>query len=275
MVATILLAAAGAILIGSRNAIVEMALLAGPVVYYLRPGLIAHWRIGLAGIAIAFLLVAIYGYWRDAQFAGGLSAYQTAYAKAGIPPVLQPFAQPYLYCRNTVVAFSEAVRLIPSTTPFQHGRLLMAGPMQFLPGHREGADIFFKRLLGLNFSGGAGVPASLLGIYYGDFGVPGIVAGMALIGFLLELFYIRFRGLRSLGSLLGYSFLLKVALWSLFVGPLPYTTTLTVPLLLGVSVGFVHTPQHRLRAGWPPTWALATAALMIVGGLVLVFKHRA
>jgi len=243
------------------------------VLYYIRPEIRRQWRLlGAVGIA-AFAFVALAGYFRSAQFYGGLDNYNNTYAKAGIPIVLQPLADPYLYLRNVVVAFDRTMDRIPATTPYQNGRVMLAGAAQFLPGHREGAEIFFSRVLKLPLDGGAGIPASLLGVFYADFGVLGILGGMAALGVSLEATYRRFARSKTIGSLVAYAYLLKVALWSLLLGPLPYTTTLTVPLLLALSFSFVRAPQARIRATWPPTWLLSATALTVVGAIVLFYKH--
>jgi len=197
-------------------------------VFALRHYLSKPWQtkhIMIAGLVI-LPLVSVTGYLRSIQHFG--PSYALDLARMGFPVALQPFSNIYLYIRAPLDTFRNAVKLIPETTPFQHGSLSLGFVEQVLPGRHPSSDFFFKDLLGHSFEG-FGEPASILGTFYADFGVAGIIGGMFLTGVLSRLLYIRmFSG--SLGWLLVYCFFWQKLIGSLYGSLFTYAVELIAPL---------------------------------------------
>lgn len=265
-----------ALLIATRSLLAEGALFILPLIHYARQSPLRLRLLAVGGLA-GLLLIGAYGYLRDSQSQGGFTAYATVYERAGIPRVVQPVAQPYLYWRDTVVTFDQVTALVPTSYPYQHGRVLMMGAIGLLPGHHTGgADVLFKGLLHLTFANGVGVPGSVLGIFYVDFGVLGVAIGMGTLGALLSAGSAWLRTASTADSLLGYAFLLKLALWSLFLGPFPYLTTIAVPVILVLGSQYAQRPERVVRIGRLPAWSLAIVllALMSAAGIVVKYSGR-
>jgi len=153
---------------GSRGYVFIPAL----IVVIIRHYMVRRWRfVSLSAIAVLlFALIGIAGYLRD-------YSQVTALADMGFPSWVQPFAPGYLYIRAPIATFRDISALIGAQGNFQYGALFLSPFAVLAPGHHLSSDLFFKKLLGHNFLG-LGEPASLLGIFYADFGIVGIFAGM-------------------------------------------------------------------------------------------------
>lgn len=179
----------------------------------------------LAGIPL-FVGISLYGFVRDNLLSRGF----LEYGKEGDPfAYVFPFVSAYTYIRNTVVTFGEIVPLFPGKVPFQHGTLSLGALIQVLPGHHESSDMFFRRLLGNEYTGG-GQPATLLGPLYGDFGVTGIIAGMFLFGALYSKAYTWMLRRPTLFHAVIYAWLVQTALLGLFGSLFTYIITLWIPI---------------------------------------------
>ena len=255
---------------GGRATLAEVALLVVPLIQYSSGQFFRVRHAAVLGLVVV-VAAGLFGFWRESQFHGSVGNYQQTYARAGVPVAVQPIAEPYEYMRDTVVAFSTLVDLVPSHFPFQLGKEFMGGASAFLPGHHDTPDVLVKRLLGLQFTTGVGTPPSLLGIFYLDFGAAGIVVGMAALGTLLQALYSRHVSSGSTGSALAYSYAVKVAFWSLFVGPFPYATTLIVPIALFLGADYA---SHGATPGKRPVWLLGGVAAVLLSFVWAVFKYQ-
>lgn len=69
----------------------------------------------------------------------------------------------------------------PSKVGFQHGYTYLINILMLLPGPDHDFTLWLKDQIGISFSGG-GVTPTIVGEFYINFGVPGIIAGMFLFG---------------------------------------------------------------------------------------------
>lgn len=135
----------------------------------------------------------------------------------------------YFYVRNSVTTLRDIIEEIPRHVPFQHGYLSLGALASVLPGHHESSDMFFRRVLGLDFLG-FGQPATLLGPMYGDFGIPGVVFQMLLLGFCYTRLYSWMLGKPNLIRVLIYAWVSQTVLFSLFGSLFTYFIDLAVPI---------------------------------------------
>jgi oligosaccharide repeat unit polymerase len=207
---------------------------------YLKQGIRVR-KLVLAVVAL-FVAMSVYGFVRDQAFQGPESVgYLDA---AGVPAAVQPLVYAFTYIRGGIATFRDVTALIPSEIPYQHGRLTLLPLATLLPGHHEMADVFFKNILGHDFVG-LGQPATPLGPLYGDFGVPGIFAGMFGFGLLVGGLYRRMQRQPTAGRVLVYAWVMQTGLLGLFASLFPYISTLFVPLLwMGVDRFFTLSPPH-------------------------------
>jgi oligosaccharide repeat unit polymerase len=176
--------------------------------------------------AVLFVGLGLYGYTRDTLLSQGTLDVGVDGSMAGR---LFPFIYLYLYIVQPVDTLEQVTEMIPRKVAYQHGELTFGALRTVLPGHHEMSDMFFKKILGSDFIGG-GQPATLLGPFYGDFGLSGIVLGMFTLGILLTLLYSWMRARPTLFRVLIYAWSMQTALFSLFGAIFPYITTLWLPL---------------------------------------------
>jgi oligosaccharide repeat unit polymerase len=182
--------------------------------------------VSLAAVGLVlFVVLGLYGYTRDTLLSSGSL---TIGAGDTIQEKLFPFVYLYVYVLQPVDALQRVTEIIPREVGYQHGELTLGALRTLLPGHHEMSDMFFKKILGSDFIGG-GEPATLLGPFYGDFGVPGIILGMFFLGMLLGRLYAWMRSRPTLFRVLIYSWGMQTALFSLFGAIFPYITTLWIP----------------------------------------------
>lgn len=272
LVVSLAVVAAGAVLLGGRGSLIEVMLFVVPLMALVRRKS-PPWRHLAVAVCVLVVFFAAYGIYRDSQLLGGFRVYSGIYASVGFPASLTPLAPIYSYWRLPIVTMGRVVEVMP-VPGYGGGRFLAAGLAGVLPGHNPGSDIMFKELVGLQFTGGAGLPASVLGVFYGDFGLYGVAGGMALMGAALTFCWERLRRSQSPGLMLAYAYLLKVALWSLFAGPLPYINTLVAGLALAVVAGampvYDRSHGHQRIAAWAATSALTMGLLVLLAAYKLL-----
>ena len=206
---------------GSRGYVFIPAL----IVVIIRHYMVRRWRfVSLLSIAVLlFALIGVAGYLRD-------YSQVTALADMGFPSWVEPFAPGYLYIRAPIATFRDISALISAQGNFQYGALFLSPFAVLAPGHHLSSDLFFKKLLGHDFLG-FGEPASLLGIFYADFGIVGIFAGMFATGLLARWLYSGAYAKKSPLSVLLFSYYSYVLLFSVFGSLFPYLATLWIPLM--------------------------------------------
>jgi oligosaccharide repeat unit polymerase len=142
---------------------------------------------------------------------------------------LFPLIYAYLYVRQPVETFQQVTEVIPRTIPYQRGLLTFGALRTLLPGHHEMSDMYFKQILGSDFVGG-GQPATVLGPFYGDFGLTGILLGMFVVGMIVAQTYKWMGRNPTLFRVLIYAWVMQTLLFSLFGAIFPYITTIWIPL---------------------------------------------
>jgi oligosaccharide repeat unit polymerase len=202
-------------------------------------------RYSVGRLAFVFVLffaaVGVFGYARDVIARFGYTTQQDTLLGA-----IYPFIYPYEYVRNSVAGFSDLTRIIPATVPYQKGWLTFGALAQALPGHHESSDLFFEQLFGGNYSGG--FPTTLLGPFYGDFGLAGIITGMFLFGCLMRFLYLWMKSRPTLFRVAIYAWVMQTAILGLFGSLFTYIITLFVPLMW-VALDFVMKAPGRNHAG--------------------------
>jgi len=210
--------------LGGRGFIFQPLLTAVVARHYLKN----KYRVLGAGTALVVMFAAMsfYGFARDL----GGSDTESPFVQAGFPSYLFPFAYSYLYVRYSVATLRDVVSVIPSQVPYQHGWLTFQPLQVLLPGHHDTSDTYFKSILGNQFEG-AGQPATLLGPFYGDFGLVGIIVGMLAFGALSMAVYRWSLRRQTVTSALVYAWLVRTAILSLFLSIFEFPTDLWIPLM--------------------------------------------
>lgn len=84
---------------------------------------------------------------------------------------------------------ARILEIVPNKHKYQYGRLHILPFLFPLPGNQPQPGEVLKNMVGLEFPG-IGLAATMLASQYADFGFPGIIIGMFLIGILFEYVYL-------------------------------------------------------------------------------------
>lgn len=77
--------------------------------------------------------------------------------------------------------YNFVVATFPDKMPFQHGYTNMIDLLMLLPGPGQDFSLWLKDAVGMTYDGG-GLVTFIQGSFYIDFGIPGIIVGMTLLG---------------------------------------------------------------------------------------------
>jgi oligosaccharide repeat unit polymerase len=88
--------------------------------------------------------------------------------------------------------FARVLEMIPSQYGYQWGTLHASPLLMPLPGKQLPPGVILKDFASLEFVG-VGMPTTMLGVQYADFGLIGIMAGMFLVGLVYEHVYLLAR----------------------------------------------------------------------------------
>lgn len=176
----ILMLSAGSLLLfstGWRNTVFAFIVVAILIWYYTRGIRAAH--VVAAGV-IAVLGVIGVGLYR--VYSSGITSYRTyqLLVSGDVLGAITAYLQTYAdaFGRNLAAVF----QVVPTTLPYQYGETLIWNFLALTPGHvREPFDFVLKNAAGQGFEGG-GLPPTLIGEWFINFGWIGIVAGMAATG---------------------------------------------------------------------------------------------
>jgi oligosaccharide repeat unit polymerase len=228
--------------LGSRGYFFIPFLTALIACYYIGP------RFKLRSLFIVGVLVftglSVYGFVRETYLTRGFLSVGEG---GSVHDWLFPLIYGEVYVRQPVATFREITQLIPRGIPYRHGALTFGALKTLLPGHHEMSDMYFKRILGHEFIG-FGEPATLLGPFYGDFGVIGVAVGMLLFGVVFAKLHMWMMRNPSTSRAAIYGWAVQTALFSLFGALIPYITTLWVPVLWYlVSFWVAQAPRPMVR----------------------------
>lgn len=180
---------------GWRNTVFALAVVALLTLHYLRP-IKTKWIV--LGGAVSLIGMSVFGLYRivasrivtyqsyiavsEGDYAGALFAYLTSYFDA--------------FVRNLATVFST----VPNRLDFQGGATFVWNFLALNPdSNLEPFDFVLKTASGQGFEGG-GLPATLIGEWYVNFGTVGIVIGMMLIGFIASFAHKMLLSSTSFGS---------------------------------------------------------------------------
>lgn len=114
---------------------------------------------------------------------------------------------------------SRVLDQMPEVQEFQHGGFLTAEIRAYLPGSLLGdpkaPDVWVSQEI-LNIDVDFGSPPTLVGGLYIDWGLPGVIIGCLLVGFLLTAVYHWARREGTLGSLILYAYLTSYVMLSAY-----------------------------------------------------------
>lgn len=136
---------------------------------------------------------------------------------------------------------------IPELVPHLYGRGILMAFLVLLPGEQPALSLWLKEQLQLTFDGGGFTP-SILGGFYLDFGLVGIVVGMFCVGCLLQATYRWFKQAPSDFSLIFYCFLLIACIQSIRDGFLQDIFPVWfLCVIVGTHIALTIIPNLRIR----------------------------
>ena len=106
--------------------------------------------------------------------------------------------------------FSYILDFFPRQHNYFFGTGVITPLITLLPGKQYLLDVLLKKLLGFNFAGG-GLPATILGSFYVDFGFIGIAFGMLCLGGILQFLYVRMVTVQDTQKLLMYAVVMEIS----------------------------------------------------------------
>jgi len=180
-----------------------------------------------AFMAGAFVLLSVGGYVRDLT---NPSSSMDWIQFLGIREQYVPVVYASLYVRYSVGTLRDVVQMIPHGVPYQGGAITFAALKVFLPGRQEPPDMFFKEILNREFVG-AGEPATLLGPFYADWGLPGIFFGMLVFGVIFGWAHRAMQDNPTPLRIAIYAWSAQTAFMGLFNTVFPFITTFWIPFV--------------------------------------------
>jgi oligosaccharide repeat unit polymerase len=189
----------------------------------------------LRSVAIAAIplmaLVSFAGFQRNLQLFG--PTYLQDISATGVPQEVRFLAPLLSYFAGTSQAVDQIVQTFPAHVPYPGGSVFFSPLISWLPGKQPSADEFLKSALNLNFQG-FGLAMGATGGFYMDFGPLGVAIGFSVLGLISALIWRKAQ--QTSGWLIAYAFLVS-HLWIInYSHPLPYLTTLLVPLAASFCV---------------------------------------
>lgn len=180
----------------------------------------------LAGVGL-IIVVALAGYTRDLQLFG--SAHNSSLERAGIPADWTWLGPVISYFRGTSQAVDLVIQTFPAVAPHPAGATFFSAILAPLPGEQLSAGVYLKNVLGLDFVG-TGLASGAIGGFYQDFGVVGVVVGFFVLGVLGR--FAQDASWRNPRNLMFFAYLLSHFWFINYAHPLPFFTTITIPLFL-------------------------------------------
>lgn len=189
------------------------------------------WKLAVLG-AVAFAIFSSIGYYREAS-SSDYAPVEGLVEYLGVPAPVVPVVYTTLYLRYTVAALRDLTQLVPAHRPFQHGAITLLPLTTFLPGHRDMSDVVFKNMLDRDFQG-SGLPATILGPLYVDFGWVGVFFGMSLYGLLLSWTYRRMKSQPTVIRIITYAWWLQNTLIGIYCNGFISVLIFLIPIFWSV-----------------------------------------
>lgn len=233
LISKILLLLIGLILLlstGWRNTAVALLLVCVLIYHYQRP--IPFRKLVFTGIMLV-LIITVTGLFRI--YSSDLQAYELMKLMMEGKYLEAFFA--YLY--NYPVVFTENLILVlngfNNSSTYLNGMSFIWNFGLIVPGvNIEAFDFYLKEYLHVGFAGG-GLPPTLLGDFYLNFGYAGVFIGMTLMGALWK--YLHYKFMTNKRNLVGLGALITLYYLSVSVrGGIENITLTTTWLLLALSI---------------------------------------
>ena len=229
----------GLILLGSRNRILMPLLLISIIYHYMikRFTLKQMFLIGMGLVA----LFTFYGFFRSSSIEGRWENWAKVFELPESFHLLLPLILAWM---NPSLIFSLITLNIPQNAPFQQGHFLASGLLAILPGHQPNQGTMIKDLL--NMVDSNSIAVSMLGTFWIDFGILGLIVGMFLVGFSLRFLYFKmiFSQYRFSWCLL-YAYFVLYFCQTLYSGFLEAFTDYWFPLLFLIGSVYMERKEQK------------------------------
>ncbi len=206
----------------------------------------------VVALTAAMVLVFSAGFW-GLRFSSGENRgtnLTNVFDAYGLPQGMNPlFAVAYLQTREAA-GITQQIIDRSDAQGFLEGQLLISDFLTVLP--RDKAEKItggFMVISYLNAQASAGWAPSILGGLFLDFGMYGVIVGLALVGFILERAYLTYIRRQDAISLVSYVYLLVAAVNYMHRGVLLPDYVYHYVVLVGVV--WLSTRRSALRVGAP------------------------
>ena len=198
---------------------------------------------------LAFSLVGLMGYRRNISKPNGTHRYEQILERTHISANLRYFAPALLALQIRPVSFARLTKMVPEDFDFFYGKYTLATiPVvnRIFPAlSKEQVGYYVTNtMFGNDYKAGSGGTAlTASGGFYIDFGFGGILIGLLLTGFFIEMCYIRVFKKTDLLSVALYSFILWLSVKWLITDV--YLGDLTIIVMALVITRLVRTRPQR------------------------------
>lgn len=223
----------GLLLTGSRNRIlIPVAIFL--VCYHYLVKKFSMKRLVVYGIVLLTIFTA-YGWARSLNIPGRLSVWAEVF---GISPQISFIVPLILPIMNSSRMFYRITSAIPERVSYQYGSFLLSGIVALLPGYQPSQGVMIKDIL--NISSPNPIAISMLGTFWVDFGLIGLIIGMWFVGFILRFIYLKMvsSGYRLTFTIL-YAYFLVYFTQTLYSGFLESFTDIWFPFLFFIGAKFM------------------------------------
>jgi hypothetical protein len=211
-----------------------------------------HLRLGIRKLLLGFAGLFLMSWLAVYRFGAGPTAFLTQLRRLGMSDAFAPWAPVWVTAREGVGVLNILATEVPSRAPYQHGHVLLSAFGSMLPGAQLGPRLIVAQFI--KGRPGVTITPSLLGEPYLDFGMLGVIAFMALLGFVLWSLYRWQQKALTWAPQLAYSFILTVLLLDIHAGLLDLSIFCSSGFLLWFA--FRAERKARLSSGeqlgrWP------------------------
>ncbi|MDL1959213.1 MAG: oligosaccharide repeat unit polymerase [Deltaproteobacteria bacterium] len=192
-------------------------------------------RLAIYGIVLLSIFTA-YGWARSLSIPDRFSGWGDVF---GVSPRMSSLTVPLILpIMNPSLMFYHITSAIPEGVPYQYGSFLLSGIVAVLPGYQPSQGVMIKDIL--NISSPNPIAISMLGTFWVDFGLIGLIIGMWSVGFILRFLYLKMvsSGYRLSFTIL-YAYFLVYFTLTLYSGFLEGFTDIWFPFLFFIGAKFI------------------------------------